>query len=130
MNVNVIIIDDDPITVHLHQLLLKKSELTMNPMGFLNGQKALDHLDAREHWDTPLLLLLDINMPWMSGWELLEQINLRPYAEHVFVIIISSSVDTNDRKKGKTFKQVIGHLEKPIDVIALRNDLKTLDVFR
>ena len=128
MNVDVIIIDDDPVSVFLHRVVVEKSELTTGPLGFSNGRDALDHLDVRDHRDKPCLLLLDINMPLMNGWELLEQINLRSYAEHVFVMIISSSVDVNDRKKAKTFKQVVGHLEKPIDVKALRNSLQTLIV--
>jgi CheY-like chemotaxis protein len=60
-------------------------------------------------------------MPRMNGWDLLEAINVRSYAEHVSAIIVSSSIDTNDRKKAKTYKQVIGYLEKPIQAKDLRD---------
>ena len=118
---SVIIVDDDPAFVFLHQLLVKQSELSADPLVFFNGQEALDHLDSVDHRNGQSLLLLDINMPTMNGWDLLEAINARSYAEHVFAIIVSSSIDTNDHKKAKTYKQVMGYLEKPIRVKELRN---------
>ncbi len=127
MSIDVIIIDDDPTSIFLHQVVVKKTGLTMSPLGFSSGWDALDHLDALEHWDNPCILLVDIDMPGMSGWELLEQINLRSYAEWVSAIIISSSTDLKDRKKARICKRVIGYLEKPIDVMRLQNELHSLD---
>jgi CheY-like chemotaxis protein len=120
-SLRVIIIDDDPITVWLHQLFVKQSELSTDPLVFLNGLEALHHLDSLDHLNSRSLLLLDLNMPNMNGWEILEALNMRSYAGQVFAIIISSSIDTKDHKKAKTYKQVIGYLEKPIKVNELRN---------
>jgi len=46
-------------------------------------------------------------MPLMSGWEFLEAISIRPYAESIFVIIVSSSVDSCDHKKGEQFSRLL-----------------------
>jgi len=121
---SVIIVDDDPVVVFLHQFLVKQSELSTDPLAFHNGQEALDHLDSLDHQNRRSLLLLDINMPTMNGWDLLEAINARSYADHISAIIVSSSIDINDHKKAKTYKQVKGYLEKPIRVKEL-HDLKT-----
>ena len=59
-SLRVIIIDDDPITVYLHQLLVKQSELSTDPLAFLNGQQALNHLDSLDHQNSRDLLLLSI----------------------------------------------------------------------
>src|SRR5882724_931268 len=103
MNPQVIIIDDDPIAVFLHQLVVRQSGLSVDPKGFLSGKEALDYLDARDHSGKPYLLFLDINMQQMNGWEFLEAINTRPYAEFICVAIVSSSVDASDRKKAQQF---------------------------
>jgi CheY-like chemotaxis protein len=121
MNRRIIIIDDDPLTVHLHQFFVKQSKLSPDPAVFLNGREALNHLDSLDHKNSRSLLLLDINMPDMNGWDILEALNLRSYAEYVFAVIVSSSVNTNDHEKAKTYKQVIGYLEKPIKVKELQD---------
>jgi len=121
MSLSVIIIDDDPVAVFLHQFAVRQSGLSIDPKGFLSGKEALDYLDTRDHSSKPCLLLLDINMQQMNGWEFLEAINTRPYAEFIFVTIVSSSVDTSDRKKAEQFNRVIGYLEKPLDANALHD---------
>jgi CheY-like chemotaxis protein len=75
------------------------------------------------------LLLLDINMPVMSGWDFLDAIRLRSYADQVYAVIVSSSIDTGNHKKAEQYKQVIGYLEKPINVRMLQ-DFKASDVFQ
>jgi len=110
MNVDVIIIDDDPSNIFLHQMVVKKSQLNCDPKA-LKRQAALIIL-------MPRTLDKLVSFCWtlharMSGWELLKQIKLKSYAEYVFVIIISSSNEVRDRKKAETFNEVIGYLEKP-----------------
>ena len=120
INFKVIVIDDDPITVWLHQFIVRQSELSKDPLAFLSGQQALDYLDACDHGDKPFLLLLDINMPSMNGWEVVESIASRIYWENVFVVVVSSSIDSSDRKRANVYKQVIDYLEKPIDALGLQ----------
>ncbi len=127
MNFQVIIVDDDPVAVFLHQFAVRQAGLSHDPIGFVRGQEALDYLDACDHANRPCLLLVDINMPLMSGWEFLEAISIRPYAESIFVIIVSSSVDSCDHKKGEQFSRVVGYLEKPIDANVL-NDFRLSDI--
>jgi CheY-like chemotaxis protein len=93
------------------------------PETYLNGREALDNLLATADADTRSLILLDINMPVMSGWEFLDAIQDQPFAKHMKVAMVTSSVDASDKLKAKTYPQVVGFLEKPITVDML-NDLK------
>jgi CheY-like chemotaxis protein len=64
--------------------------------------------------DTKHLVLLDINMPVMTGWEFLDRIQDQPVAERVKVAMVTSSVDRSDKVKAETYAQVVSFLEKPV----------------
>jgi len=116
---NVLIVDDDEMVIYLHEIMVKGSTLSANPLAFMNGKEALDYLEADNQDGQACLILLDINMPVMNGWELLDAINSRNFANKIFVVIVTSSVDSADRAKAGTYRQVIDYVEKPITVEAL-----------
>lgn len=61
-------------------------------------------------------LLLDINMPTMSGWEFLEKFdNFKEHLKKQFSIyILSSSVDPSDIRRAKQNPLVVDFIEKPL----------------
>lgn len=92
-------------------------QLTLESMGIQshrvnNGHKALDTL-TEEH---PDLLLLDIGLPGMSGWELLEAIKTR-YPDAQFpVIVLTAFGDPANRLIGKFQPHVVRYFVKPFDM--------------
>lgn len=123
------ITDDDPVTLFLHQVMVKKSELSAYPLSFSSGQETLHYLDDHLSADIFGLILLDINMPEMTGWQLLDAIQIKPYADRIYVVMVTSSVDINDRKKADSYKQVIGYMEKPVSANRLV-DFQQTDGFK
>lgn len=124
MNFRTLIVDDDSIIIFIHKKLVGRCGFPLAPETYLNGREALDNLMSTADASTPTLVLLDINMPVMSGWEFLDAIQDQPFAKLMKVAMVTSSVDASDKLKAKTYPQVIGFLEKPITVEML-NDLKT-----
>lgn len=124
MTFRTLIVDDDSIIIFIHKKLVGRCGFPIAPETYLNGREALDNLMASADESTPSLILLEINMPVMSGWEFLDAIQDKPFAKHMKVAMVTSSVDASDKLKAKTYDQVIGFLEKPITVDML-NDLKT-----
>ncbi|HXA00362.1 MAG TPA: response regulator [Cytophagaceae bacterium] len=114
MNLKVLIVDDDGIVVFLHKTSLRKSGLSFNPLTFSNGKEALDYLLTNHNNDDTYLILLDINMPVMNGWEFLDQINLKSFADQVYVVMVTSSIYKKDRDKAMAYKNVIDFLVKPL----------------
>lgn len=119
-----LIVDDDSIIIFIQKKLVTRCGFPGAPETYLNGKEALDNLLATADENTDSLVLLDINMPVMSGWEFLDAIQDKPFAKRMRVAMVTSSVDASDKLKAKTYSQVIGFLEKPINVDML-NDLKT-----
>jgi len=119
------IIDDDPIYVFAAKRMMELSDFCQNFMVFNNGMKALDGLipmiDAGEA--IPELILLDINMPVMDGWQFLDEFIKIKTDQKITLYIVSSSIDTEDYQKAKTYELVSDFIVKPITINVLKEIL-------
>ena len=63
------------------------------------------------------MIFLDINMPIMNGWEFLDEYkNLRTqFTKPVVVYVVSSSIDDNDMRKSREYKEVSDYIVKPVN---------------
>ncbi|MFD2518376.1 response regulator [Salinimicrobium flavum] len=109
----VLIVEDDLIISRLHKHVIGKL-VPEDPKIFLNGREALDYLDEGSGKEKEILVLLDLNMPVMNGWDFLKNCGLRPYSNKIHVVIITSSMFNEDSRKAAQFEQVIGYYVKPL----------------
>ena len=114
MSSTVLIIDDDDVVHFMHETLLKISDIQLPVRSFLNGKQALDYLVDNCNGDDSYLLLLDINMPEMNGWQLLDELQKLKLSCTIKAIILTSSVDSEDHLKAKKYTLVIDFIEKPL----------------
>jgi CheY-like chemotaxis protein len=73
----VCIIDDDKLYVSLVKMLIRKNELAEELLIFENGQDAFEFFKeelTKEMPHLPQVILLDLNMPVMNGWEFLDAV--------------------------------------------------------
>lgn len=115
MKFNVIIVDDDALVLFLHKTIIQRNLMPQTIFGFKNGKEALDFIFESELDKLPLLILLDINMPVLNGWEFLRTIQQKNCRKDIFVIMVTSSINTADMERAKNFPQVIDYIEKPLD---------------
>ncbi len=80
-----------------------------------NGREAIDYLDSVAGTTDEVLVLLDLNMPEMNGWDFLETCKERPYSEKIRVVVVTSSLFREDQKKAEAYEQVIGYFTKPLN---------------
>lgn len=110
MSIKIIQIDDDFINNMANERLLKKMGVAFTSKSFLDPTEALRYLaDTTETYD---LMLLDINMPRISGWEFLEQ--YKDLNKHMPIIMLTSSLDPNDQKRAKNSPLLTGFYIKPL----------------
>jgi CheY-like chemotaxis protein len=115
MSLKVLIVDDDSVIVLLHKEMVRRF-ISPEVQCFLNGKKALDYLTEHYIEGGPILILLDINMPVMNGWELLDALQALPSSNLISVIMVTSSIDTRDKERAKQYPQVIDFVEKPLSI--------------
>jgi CheY-like chemotaxis protein len=109
------IVDDDEICLMLHRHFIETTNFHDAPQSFSTAQKALDFLESLPDHSVPVLLFLDINMPVMNGWDLLNMLDQDDFKKEVYVVIVSSSVNVADKEKAFSFSRVIEFVEKPFD---------------
>jgi CheY-like chemotaxis protein len=113
------VVEDDPITSSITKLIVKNQLRFGEVQTYANGQRALDQLSwALQHNDAgevPDLILLDLNMPMMDGWEFLDAFADLPLAKKICVFILTSSIHPDDIDKAKVYKEVQGYFSKPLD---------------
>lgn len=120
MSLKVMIVDDDPIFVMINKLRVKTSSIAENPLTYNNGKTAFEALLNDQETEDTYLVFLDINMPIMDGWDLLNAIQNTPLADKVYVVMVTSSVDGSEKERAKEYPQVIGFYEKAIDMNTCR----------
>ena len=118
MNV-VCVVDDDDVYRFTIEKYIQMLSSTTRVISFADGEEALDYF--KENLDTeenlPEIVLLDVNMPIMDGWDFLneyERIKSRLNKE-IRVYLVSSSTDERDQNCSRNYPSVRDYLVKPID---------------
>jgi CheY-like chemotaxis protein len=115
------LIDDDPLINFVHAEIIAHEWPDWQVTAIESPVKALKFLKETAVFEWPDLLLLDLNMPVLNGFDLLAQITpfFTDRSLHTVVAILSSSLFDEDREKALSFPFVQGFLEKPLQKDAL-----------
>ncbi len=123
MIAKIMCVDDDPMTLMLNKLTLKKCNFCQDALTAENGKIAIEYFEQQlnlplEKRELPDLIFLDLNMPEMNGWEFLnaylkEYMAVQPELK---VVILSSTVDPDDRERAIKNPLVIDFISKPLTI--------------
>lgn len=113
MSAHILVVEDSPLVQRLLAVCLRELGRPVRP--------ALDALAALEDMDTdpPALVILDIGLPGMDGWELLRRMRLDPQGSHVPVLVLTAHAQEEYRLEAGR-RGADGFMTKPFEPDDLR----------
>ncbi|MBL7868535.1 MULTISPECIES: response regulator [Flavobacterium] len=118
MNQIICLIDDDPIYQTITKKIIHKSEAASKILSFPNGAEAIDGLTklVQQPEEFPDIIMLDIEMPVMDGWNFMEHFQKIKtiFPKEVSVYIVSSSIACSDKERSKSYNGILGYFTKPV----------------
>jgi CheY-like chemotaxis protein len=110
MKTKILQIDDDFINNMANERMLKKMGIQFEVTNFLDPTEALTFLANTDQ--TFDLILLDINMPRINGWEFLDR--YATFEKKFPIVMLTSSLDPNDKKRANAAELLSGFFVKPL----------------
>lgn len=130
-SIEILLVDDDPLDVRLttEQLAHSKVRNTVNSVG--DGREALAYLRREgEHADAtrPDVILLDLNMPVMTGHEFLAELKEDPTLRAIPVVVVTTSDEDEDIARSYDL-QANAYITKPIGLDQLARVVRSIEDF-
>lgn len=103
----VVCVEDDPDMIELIRLILSRRGLDVH--GAPDGKAGVKLISEL----LPDLVLLDLMMPGMDGWEVYQQIKAAPATKHIPVIVVTAKAQNIDKVLGLRIAKVDDYIAKP-----------------
>ena len=115
----ILVVDDNPDVINSLKISLEDSTREYRILGAENGQKCLEILKDNI---IPDIILLDIMMPQMSGWEVFDRIKKDPSLSTIPIIFLTARTDRIAKNAGGFLGD--DYIEKPFDIIDLKKRIE------
>jgi CheY-like chemotaxis protein len=124
--IEILLIEDNPGDIELVREGFEEARVANNLRTISDGQEAIDFFMLGE--ELPDIVLLDINLPKASGFEILETIRSQPKSMEIPVIMLTSSEADADIVKSYQCT-ANSYVTKPVDFEKFINAIKSLETF-
>ncbi|CUX45026.1 response regulator [Rhizobium oryzihabitans] len=131
--VTIVMIEDDEGHARLIEKNVRRAGVNNEIVPFTLGAKALDYIlgesrDGLVSKDRYLLVLLDLNLPDMSGIRILEQIKSNEHTRRLPVVVLTTTDDETEIQKCYDLGANV-YITKPVDYEGFANAIKNLGLF-
>ena len=117
-----ILIDDSEFDLFLNKEFLTLAGVIGEIISYDSAADALQFIIKESEGIKPTVILLDIHMPVMNGFEFLEKFDLFPdhIKKRIRIFMVSSTLDVKDIQKAKDSNNVVDMLSKPLNTATLK----------
>ncbi|MEH6445237.1 MAG: response regulator [Oceanospirillaceae bacterium] len=130
-SINILLIEDNPGDIELTRESLSRGKLKNNLIVVENGEDALNFLFQREQYVDALrpdIILLDLNLPKVSGRGVLQALKQDKKTQDIPVIILSSSQDASDIRESYQLHANC-FVTKPVSLESFINVVQSIESF-
>jgi CheY-like chemotaxis protein len=129
---SILLIDDSEPDNFLHVYLLNRAKACNTITSVLNVEKAIEFLDTleRENKKMPSIILIDINMPRLNGWEFLDILRKPDNTidlENTKFYMLTTSLNPDDKEKALNEYKLDGFFNKPLNQTHIDILVKAID---
>jgi CheY-like chemotaxis protein len=123
----VLLVDDDSGANFLHKAILQRVGSFKDIVEYTDAEEALSYLSQSvQDNSAPDLILLDINMPLLDGWEFMERYNqLSLNGQKSTILMLTSSIDPSDIRRAQKIPNLDGFRSKPLTFDMMHEILET-----
>lgn len=117
--VKILLVEDNPGDIELTLMAFDESEIGCEISVVQDGEKALEYLYKKNEFldvDTPHIILLDINLPILNGFEVLEIIKNDQCLKAIPVLVLTTSDTSSDILEAYA-NHANAYLNKPVDFV-------------
>lgn len=128
MNLTICIIEDDMVSQFSTRYIIQQINPNCRILVYYTAEEALKGLAEHhlEHKSFPDIILLDLNLPRMDGWEFLGKLkNLPGSLSKTAIYILSAFAISKDRAKAKEHPLISGYYDKPLTGIVAREIIRS-----
>ena len=125
--VTILLVEDDPGHARLIEKNLRRSNIANQIIHVSNGQQALDYLFGEEY-PSSLLVLLDLNMPVLDGYQVLERIKADERTKRIPVVVLTTTHDLREVSRCYDLGCNV-YVTKPIDYQQFSDAIRKLGLF-
>lgn len=112
----IVLIDDDATTNYLNKLIIERSKLVDEVLTFDSAEAALVFFSQSNSEEDEALVLLDVNMPVMNGWQFLDHYQAMNGTRSNKIVILTSSINPADKQLAEEKANVMDYKSKPLSV--------------
>jgi CheY-like chemotaxis protein len=129
---SVLLVDDNPLTNIFNKKILEKNTVVQEIVTVNDGTEAIEYLtlsgnftDSSRMYHPPDLIMLDLTMPGMDGWDFLDEYSRIKSLKKTVIIILTSSPNPEDERKARAYHDVDDFYVKPITAEKLEKIMTT-----
>ena len=131
--VTIIMIEDDEGHARLIERNIRRSGVNNEIVPFRNGTDAMHYLFGKDgsgvqHDGRALLILLDLNLPDMTGIEILRQVKTNKYLKYAPVVVLTTTDDSQEIKRCYELGCNV-YITKPVNYESFANAIRQLGLF-
>jgi CheY-like chemotaxis protein len=103
----ILLVEDNDDDVFAMQRALRKAQITFPVHVVTDGQKAIEYLSGtgqyadRNYYPLPALIFLDLKLPYVGGFEVLQWMRHQPLLSHLAVVVLTGSAEQSDRDRAE-----------------------------